>query len=183
MPEGAPTGSATGHMNTMGTISLREETFQALLTDIVTSLKSGGFKNIMLIGDSGGNGRGMGAVATKLNAEWNADPVVAHIPQHYDYKSVSQLLSELGVTKPGMTDDGLHDDPGITMNIFVTDPRMVRWEQRVKAGKATINGVSIADKAKSTALAKQIVEFRATQTVDAINRLIAAKKPATSSQQ
>ena len=84
VPEGAPTGSATGHMNTMGTISLREETFQALLTDIVTSLKSGGFKNIMLIGDSGGNGRGMGAVATKLNAEWNADPVVAHIPQHYD---------------------------------------------------------------------------------------------------
>jgi creatinine amidohydrolase/Fe(II)-dependent formamide hydrolase-like protein len=175
VPEGPPTGSPTGHMNTMGTISLREETFQALLTDIVTSLKSGGFKNIMLIGDSGGNGRGMGAVATKLNAEWNADPVVAHIPQHYDYSSVDRLLRELGVTKEGQAGDGLHDDPGITMNMMMTDPNSVRWEARVKAGLATINGVSIADKAKALEIGKKIVEMRATNTAAAIKAAIANK--------
>ena len=81
------------------------------------------------------------------------------------------------------TSDNMHDDPIITLNMFIDDPNSVRFNERVKAGKATINGVIVADKAKNTALAKQIVEFRATQTVEAINRLIAAKKPATSSQQ
>jgi hypothetical protein len=59
----------------------------------------------------------------------------------------------------------------------------VRYNERVKAGKATINGVNIADRAKNTELAKKIVEFRATKTVEAINKAIAAKsKPATSAQ-
>jgi creatinine amidohydrolase/Fe(II)-dependent formamide hydrolase-like protein len=174
VPEGNPDAKG-GHMATVGTISLREETFQALLTDIVTSLKTHGFENIMLIGDSGGNGRGMGAVATKLNTEWGGKPLVAHIPQHYAYNTVAALLRELGVTKDGQPDDALHDDPGITMNIFVTDPKMVRWEQRVKAGKATINGVSIADKAKTLEIGKTIVEMRATNTAAAIKAAIASK--------
>jgi creatinine amidohydrolase len=52
----------------------------------------------------------------------------------------------------------------------------VRWEQRVKAGKATINGVSIADKAKNLETARKIVEMRATNTVAAIQKALAAKK-------
>src|SRR5687767_11712099 len=62
VPEGAiePKG---GHMTTVGTISLREETFQAMLTDVVHSFKMHGFQHVVLIGDSGGNPRGMQAVA------------------------------------------------------------------------------------------------------------------------
>jgi creatinine amidohydrolase/Fe(II)-dependent formamide hydrolase-like protein len=165
----------SGHMRTMGTISMREETFQALLTDIVHSMKVHGFQNIMLIGDSGGNGRGMAAVATKLNTEWNANPVVAHIPEHYAYNTVSALLRELGVTKEGQPGDGLHDDPGITMNMMVTDVNSVRWAERVKAGKATINGVSIADRNKALEIGRKIVEMRATNTAAAIQKAIANK--------
>jgi hypothetical protein len=51
----------------------------------------------------------------------------------------------------------------------------VRYDERVKAGKATINGVSIADKKKSLELAKEIVAYRAQTTVDAINKAIANK--------
>ena len=40
----------------------------------------------------------------------------------------------------------------------------------------------VADKTKNQQLAKQIVEFRATKTVEAINRSMAAKKPSTASQ-
>ena len=54
-------------MATVGTISLTEATFAALLTDIVRSYKAHGFENIMMIGDSGGNGRGMTAVAKTLD--------------------------------------------------------------------------------------------------------------------
>ena len=63
--------------------------------------------------------------------------------------------------------------------MMLTDPNSVRWEQRVKAGKATINGVSIADKAKSLELARKIVDARATRTAADIRTAIATKgKPA-----
>jgi creatinine amidohydrolase/Fe(II)-dependent formamide hydrolase-like protein len=165
----------TTHMRSPGTISLTEASFQALLTDIVRSFKTHGFQNIILIGDSGGNQKGMAAVAQKLNAEWNGSPVVAHIPEYYDYPSVGRLLNELGVTKAGQPGDSLHDDPGITMNIMVADPKAVRTDERIKIGKATIDGVSIADKAKAIEIGKKIVEMRATKTVEAIQKKIASK--------
>ncbi len=178
VPEGS-IEPKNGHMLTVGTISMREETFQAMLADTVHSFKVHGFQNIILIGDSGGNQAGMKAVAEKLNTEWNGSPVVAHIPEYYDYNSVAKFLATLGVTKEGQPGDGLHDDPGITMNMLVTDPNSVRWEQRVKAGKATINGVSIADKAKALETGRKIVEMRATNTVAAIKKAIANKGRAT----
>jgi hypothetical protein len=81
-----------------------------------------------------------------------------------------------------MKGDNLHDDPGITMNMMVTDPESVRWQARVKAGKATINGVSIADKTKALEIGKKIVEMRATTTAALIRKAIANKGKATSQQ-
>jgi hypothetical protein len=58
--------------------------------------------------------------------------------------------------------------------MMLTDPKAVRWEERVKAGKATINGVSIADRAKALEWDKAIVEARATRTAELIKKTIAA---------
>ena len=181
VPEGG-VEPKSGHMLTAGTISMREETFEAMLNDMAQSFKVNGFQNIIFIGDSGGNVTGMKNVADKLTAQWNGSPVVAHIPEHYAYNTVAKLLDDMGVTKPDMKGDNLHDDPGITMNMMVTDPESVRWQGRVKAGKATINGVSIADKAKAVDIGKKIVEMRATNTVAAIRKAIANKGKATTQQ-
>ena len=175
VPEGS-IEPKSGHMTTVGTISLEEATFEALLTDIVRSYKMHGFENIILIGDSGGNQTGMKNVADKLNTQWAGKPVVAHIPEYYAYNTVAKLLVDLGVMKADGPSDNMHDDPGITLNMFVTDPNSVRYDARVKAGKATINGVSIADKAKNLELGKKIVEMRATNTVAAIKKAIAERK-------
>ena len=80
-----------------------------------------------------------------------------------------------GLIKEGAS-DGLHDDPIISLNMFMTDPRSIRYEERVKAGKATINGVSLADRKKNLELGREIVEFRATVTADAIRKAIEANK-------
>jgi creatinine amidohydrolase/Fe(II)-dependent formamide hydrolase-like protein len=144
-----------------------------MLTDVVYSLKQHGFKQIFLIGDSGGNQPGQRAVADSLTAIWKGDPIVAHIQEYYDYAGVQRYMDAQGM-KEGESDN-LHDDPVITLNMFITDPKSVRYDERVKAGKATINGVSIADRTTSLALAKKIVEFRAQTTVDAINKAIANK--------
>jgi creatinine amidohydrolase len=167
----------SGHMISPGTISMREETFQTLLTDIAESLRMHGFRNVIFIGDSGGNQKSQAVVAEKLTAKWAGSAFAATIPEYYTAPpGTPNVLRQLGVTKEGMPDDGLHDSPGITLNMMLTDPKSVRWEERAKAGKATINGVSIADKTKALEWARAIVEARANRTVDLIKKAIAAKK-------
>lgn len=169
VPEGG-IDPKSGHMTTIGTISLREETFRAMLTDVVHSFKAHGFTHIVLIGDSGGNTRGMQAVADALTAEWKGSPAVIHAREYYDYAAVLRYVEELGLTKPDQPKDGLHDDPAITLNMMAADPASVRWEQRVKANKASIDGVSIADRQRAIELGRKIVEFRAAATVNAIRK-------------
>ncbi|MBA3271744.1 MAG: creatininase family protein [Acidobacteria bacterium] len=167
----------SGHMISPGTISMREETFQALLTDIAASLKQHGFKNIIFIGDSGGNQKGQAVVAEKLTAQWNGTAFVATIPEYYTAPpGTPNVLRQLGVTTEGMPDDGLHDSPGITLNMMLTDPKSIRYDERVKAGKATINGVSLADRSKALEWAKAIVDARADRTVALIKKAIETKK-------
>lgn len=170
VPEGA-IEPPSGHMLSPGTISMREPTFRALLTDIVHSLRMHGFRNVILIGDSGGNQRGQRAVADSLTALWKGSPVVAHVQEYYDYNKVADAMKAHGLP-PGGTDK-LHDDPVITLNMLVDDPRSVRYDERVKAGKATIDGFSLADRRKAMALGREIVNVRSQLTVDAIRKAIA----------
>lgn len=164
----------SGHMMSPGTISLREATFRAVLTDIAASLKQHGFTNIILIGDSGGNQNGQRAVADSLTALWKGTPVVAHIAEYYAaYTQAIEHMTTRGI--PNDAPDNLHDDPIITLNMLLDDPRSVRYEERRKIGKTSINGYSIADKAASIRLAREIVDYRVGRTVDAIGKAIANK--------
>ncbi len=163
----------SGHMTSPGTISMREGTFRALLTDIVTSLKAHGFEKIILIGDSGGNQNGQRAVADSLTALWKGAPIVAHVQEYYDYARVAEHMKQHGLVEGAS--DNLHDDVVISLNMMIDDPKSIRYDERVKAGKATINGVSLADRKKAAEWARQVVEFRATVTVEAINKAIANK--------
>jgi creatinine amidohydrolase/Fe(II)-dependent formamide hydrolase-like protein len=161
------------HMNTPGTIGVREDTFEALLTDIARSVKAHGFTHIILIGDHGGDVDGMQAVAAKLSAEWHASPTIAYIPEFYkSWDGAVELLYKKGVGKPDIS-DGLHDDPTVTLLMMVNDPATVRWQERVTAGKTVIDGVSIADKQQALKLGRELVDYRADVTVAAINTAIA----------
>ncbi len=160
-------------MTSPGTISMREGTFRALLTDIVTSLKAHGFDKIILIGDSGGNQAGQRAVADSLTALWKGAPIVAHIQEYYDYASVAKHMETKGVHQTKA--EGLHDDPEISLNMFADDPRSIRYAERAKAGLLTINGVSLANRKEAEAWSKEVVAFRTRVTIEAITKAIANK--------
>src|SRR5262245_39189312 len=96
----------TLHMKYPGSISLTEDTFQALLTDICASYKTHGFKRLILIGDSGGNQAGMKAVAEKLNAAWKGSPRLIFVPEYYT-NDVAAFVKQLGIEQQP---EGLHDD-------------------------------------------------------------------------
>jgi hypothetical protein len=52
------------------------------------------------------------------------------------------------------------------------DPKSVRAEQRIAAGRFRINGVDLAPAARKIEWGRKIVEFRAQATVEAIQRSI-----------
>ena len=159
----------SGHMRSPGTISVRQETFEALLTDIAHSLKVHGFENIVFIGDSGGNRSGMSNVAETLTAQWAGGAKAIHIPEYYTEREGSPgVLRDLLADVPG---DGLHDDPYITLNMMASDPASVRWAQRVATGQATIDGFSLEDLERSLMLGREIAEARAELTADLIREL------------
>lgn len=164
----------TSHMKYPGTISLTEETYAALLTDICASFKTHGFENIVLIGDSGGNQTGMKNVASKLNAKWaEAKTRVHFIREYYDYDGVTTWLEKQGVKQKS---EGLHDDFVITAIMATVDPMTIRMKQRIAADKFRINGVELAPIEKTIDWGKKLVEYRADITVEAIKKSMATKK-------
>jgi creatinine amidohydrolase/Fe(II)-dependent formamide hydrolase-like protein len=160
----------TLHMKYPGSISLTEETYRRLLTDICRSFRANGFANIVLIGDSGGNQEGMKAVAGELNARWAGGKTRVHfIPEYYDYGGVEKWLASEGIKQ---TPEGYHDDFAITAQMMVVDPATVRMKERIAAGKFRINGVELTPAAKTIEWGKKIVDYRAGVTVSAIQKAI-----------
>ncbi len=162
----------SGHMRYSGTISVQDETFEAVLEDVGRSLKVHGFENIIYIGDSGGNQRGQAAVAERLNTRWT-DARAHHIAGFYDNSGVIKYMNEeLGIVEP--SSDGVHDSYWITALQMVTDASTVRYKQRVAANKAMVNGVSIADLDKTVAVGKKLMQWRVDKTVALIRESIGA---------
>jgi creatinine amidohydrolase/Fe(II)-dependent formamide hydrolase-like protein len=160
----------SSHMLYPGTISVTEQTFQALLTDICSSLKTHGFKRIVLIGDSGGNQEGMKAVAAALSAKWKDSCRIVFIPQYYNADPVTKWLESQGIKQ---TPEGLHDDFAMEATMLAVDPTSVRMKQRIAAGNFRINGVELAPAEKTIELGRKIIDLRAENTVKAIRQALA----------
>lgn len=155
-----------------------QETYIAWLTDMGDSLRGMGFTEVYYLGDSGGNGRGMQAAADALNAKYDGTPTrFHHVPEFYNHVQVRQYIQEtLGIAEEmeynaSSGSDGIHEELSISAIMSVLDPTTIRFDQRVKAGRATINGISLEPIAQTQALGRQLIEFRTSLTVDAIRTL------------
>jgi creatinine amidohydrolase/Fe(II)-dependent formamide hydrolase-like protein len=151
-----------------GTIVLSQATFQAVLTDMANSLRSQGFTDVIMVGDSGGNAKGMQAAATAVNAEWKGKGYVHFIPEYYNYADVEKFEEEqLGIHEKL---EGYHDDYYITAIISTVSTDAIRMKERQKAGKFVINGVPLDPIAKTIENGKKMVAFRTEATVAAIKK-------------
>jgi creatinine amidohydrolase/Fe(II)-dependent formamide hydrolase-like protein len=160
----------TGHMRYPGTLSLRQETFKAVVMDVCTSLKVHGFENIVLIGDSGGNQQGMKEVAEELNQKYAGGETRFHfIPEYYNFPEVTEWLETQGIKQ---VEEGLHDDYGMEATMMVVDPTTVRMEQRLAKGLFSINGVELSPPEKTIEMGKKLIDWRAGVAVDAIQKSI-----------
>ncbi|HUU34330.1 MAG TPA: creatininase family protein [Vicinamibacterales bacterium] len=155
-----------------GTVVLTQATFKAVLTDMSNSLKTQGFKDIVMIGDSGGNLTPMKEAAEALNMAWaGAGARVHFIPEYYNYADVEAFEErELGIHEKM---EGLHDDYYISAIIATVDTDAIRMPERVKAGRFVINGVPLAPIERTIANGRRMVEFRTQVTVEAIKKSMA----------
>jgi creatinine amidohydrolase/Fe(II)-dependent formamide hydrolase-like protein len=163
----------SGHMRYPGTVGVRPETFKLLLADIASCLRTQGFEHIILIGDHQANQPGLKEVAESLSAKWAGGRTTIHyIPEYYNNEAMHRFLEAHGIHE---VDEGLHDEFGITAVMMSVDPNSVRASQRIRAGKFSINGVKLSPTAKTIAAGKQVVEYRAAVTVEAIRKSIGGR--------
>ena len=177
-----PSGRFGGEVN-IGSAgpTISQETYLALLTDMGDSLRAMGFKNVLYLGDSGSNRRGMQGAANALNTRYKGEPAnFYHIPEYYDYRSVQLYIRDtlkisemmdIGTSRGWA--DGLHEDYGIDALMALENPETIRFEQRVKAGRAIINGVPLEPLEKLLDHGRQFVELRTRLTVEGIKKALA----------
>jgi creatinine amidohydrolase/Fe(II)-dependent formamide hydrolase-like protein len=165
-----------------GSVFLSQETYHAVLTDMATSMKSMGFKNVILMGDSGGNQTAMKDVATALEEKYKGSGTHFYfIPEYYDYASAQKFLQANGIPEKiqigaSQGSDQIHEEYSIDSLMALYDPKTIRIDERTKANRATINGVSLLPMSKTLEMGRKVVEVRAKLAIDAINKAMAANK-------
>ena len=175
-PSGAVSIGNTGPM-------ISQATYAALLTDMGDSLRGMGFTEVYYLGDSGGNRGGMQTAADNLTTKYSGAPATFHhIPEFYNHTQVREYLQEtLGIPEEmeynaSSGSDGIHEELSITSIMSVIDPEAIRFDQRVKAGRASINGISLEPLSKTQELGRTLIEFRTKLTVEAIEAVRAGTR-------
>ena len=170
----------TGHMARAGSITLPEERFRGLLEQTARSLKSAGFTEIILIGDSGGNQGGMRFVAEKLNGDssFKAAGVRLHFIGDY-YAKAHQLQDTYIVDSLKLATRetiGGHANLLDTSELLFLHPELINKERMATA--ANKDGSS-GDPAKANAqLGKKLLDMKIELALTQIKQSLAAPRPA-----
>jgi creatinine amidohydrolase len=155
VPEGDP------DQQNPGAISLPSPAYDMLLDAAARSLQSHGFKEILFIGDSGGNQTGFTNVASKLNEEWKGTDVKVYALT--DYYTQSRIYYRAWLEAAFGYDEataGSHAGITDTAQMLFIKPAGVRKDQIKPWGGPQDSGVS-GDPAKATAeIGKMGVEFK-----------------------
>jgi hypothetical protein len=158
---------------------LSQATYRAVLYDMGNFLRAMGFTEIYYLGDSGGNAGGMRAAAdslTKVYAGTSPPVHFKHIAEYYNHTAVVQPYIQNDLKIPEQIrigassgSSGLHEELGIDATLALADPKSIRFEQRVKAGQAEINGIKFESLAWLQDLGRKVADVRVTATINAIN--------------
>src|ERR1041385_3882634 len=156
---------------TPGGVVLSADTYKAVLTDMATSLRAIGFKNIIFLGDHGGDLKPMQEVSSALNDKWKGAGATNYFVEKYGNSGPDSGCCGFGVLEKYEADalgihekkEGLHDDYYISTMIMTVTLNGVRLPERIKAKKSTINGVDLAPSAKAVENGKRIIAYRTDQ--------------------
>ncbi len=149
VPEGDYTRAGFG--DKPGVITLPSPHYDRLLDAAVRSLRVGGFTDILLIGDSGGNQRGLTAVADALNTEWAGSGVRVYALIDYYQQGRVQLRDYLQKTYGwDAATVGSHAGTADTSQLLYVHPEGIRRDRLAANGGGPESGVN-GDPTKASA--------------------------------
>lgn len=128
----APTlrfGVASHHMPFPGTISLRKETFKAILHDYLSSLASHGFKHLLVISSHGGNFGPVQELLEESGDSFGEAQVIAYTDLHGFMKVFNDLSATHGI---GVGASGTHAGEWETSLVLAARPDLVHMKDAVQ---------------------------------------------------
>jgi creatinine amidohydrolase len=175
VPEGG-LAPPTGHMRYPGTITLPEPVFEAVLESAARSFAVQGFRDIVFLGDSGGNQAGQEAVARRLNRAWATAPTRVHAIDAYYRASTAGARALLRNHGYQDREIGSHAGALDTSLMLAVDPSLVRQERlRVAPGSGVWDGADGDPSRASAELGREATEAIVAQTVAAIRQSLARR--------
>lgn len=162
----------SGHMRYPGAITLPNEHYMKLLEYAARSFKVNGFRDIVFIGDSGGNQDGMKQVSELLNQEWAGTGVRIHfVPEYYSGsgESFRDWLIAQGEKKE---DIGTHAGITDTSQLMAIDPKLIRKDKLADRGGFEGSGVSGNPTRASVAYGRKGLELKVDRTVKRVRELL-----------
>jgi creatinine amidohydrolase len=174
VPEGS-WENPTGHMAKPGTITLPDDRFIELLVNAGRSLKAGGFKTILFIGESGGNRNGMRDAVAKLTDLWKAggEARAFWIDDYYTKGHADQnkyVTDHVGIAADQI---GNHANILDTSELLFVNPKHIR-RARLTGNDYENNGVSGNNQSKATPeLGKAFLQIKIDNAIAQIHALLA----------
>ena len=166
----------SGHMRYPGTITLPEDRFVELLVHAGRSLKAGGFKTVLFLGESGGNRNGMRDAATRLNELWKGAATAYWVDDYYTKSHADQnkwITANLKIPEDQI---GGHANLLDTSELLFVNAKHVRRD-RLTGNDYPGNGVS-GDPAKSTPeIGKVFLQIKIDNAVAQIKRMTSGAEP------
>ena len=155
VPEGDPDRQGPGG------ISLPSPAYDMVLDAAARSLKAHGFKDILLIGDSGPNQAGMAVVAKTLNEEWKGSGVAVFALT--DYYEQSRIYYRAWLEAAFGYDDatvGAHAGISDTSQMLYIRPSGIRRDRMLPWGGPEDSGVSGNPALATAEIGRMGVEFK-----------------------
>ena len=176
VPEGS-WDNPGGHMGKPGTITLPEDRFVELLVMTGRSLKAGGFKKILFLGESGGNRNGMRTAAEKLNALWQGAATAYWVDDYYTKAHAQQNTWAAKYLKVAEDQVGNHANILDTSELLFVAPKHIR-KDRLTGNDYPNNGVSGNNQSKSTPeVGKALLQIKLDLALAQIKRMMDGSEP------
>lgn len=155
VPEGS-IQPPVAHMRFVGTISIAESAFEAVLEGAARSFRQHGFRDVVFLGDHGGYQKSQLRVAQRLNREWAKDGLyrVHALPEYY---AAAQTPFNNALKAKGFTaaEIGTHAGLADTALALAVDLSLVRNEQLTQSVKGPGGDGVSGDPRRATAEAGQ----------------------------
>ncbi|MCY7305700.1 MAG: creatininase family protein [Rhodoferax sp.] len=176
VPEGSIT-PPTEHMRFAATISIPEAAFKAVLDATARSLRQHGFRDVVLLGDSGNYQLALRTVVDRLNKDWAGSGARAHFIAEYYQATQTTYVAALRANGITAAQIGTHAATADTSLLMALDPTMVRPDLFSEAAREGKQGGTGGDPRAATAQLGQLGVDAVVQQASAAIRAAVSARP------